>query len=618
MSNIWKKQIGKVLIVALTVVGMLGGCRLEPNNGTQGQENPTIGGNELERNGMIKDLYVNKARFEPGEKPVLTLELQAEESGVFQLEVSVRHLTETVYTVTDTVSLQEGETLTKTVELELPGEDFRGYSVEAYLLSEGKRVDWEMTAAEVASDWSRFPRYGYLTKYGNQTDEQINATLERLNKYHITGLFYYDVLDCHQKPLAGTVESPASGWKTLSNSYASYDTVSKLIAVGHEYNMNSYMYNLIFGAYDGYIKDGVDYRWGLFKDKNHQSQDYHGDFVDSWETKRLYLFDPSNEGWQNYYLQATKDVLDVFDYDGLQIDSLGSRGNLYDYNGNAVDLKSTYSLLLNRLKNELDTRVIFNPVSGYGQAELIKNVDYDIIYEEVWPWNGSSYGDLKANVDYARNRMAEEKGIVIAAYMNYKKESGAFNTAGILLTNATLMASGASHLELGDTGMLRSEYYPGDTLRINDMLEAALRNYYSFMVAYENYLRDSSYTEIVTRTYVNDTACALDSTVGKIWSFTKENEDADQVLHFINLIGTSSNEWVDNYGKQTSPEEQTSLKVRQYVKATPSHVYLASPDYMEGIMSELEFETGVDENGTYVTFEMPALKYWNMVIIKQS
>lgn len=568
------------------------------------------------RNHMIQDLYVDKARYSPGEEALLTIELGAEESAELELQVRVRHLTDVVFEKAESVRLQAGEVQSKTIALSLPTDDFTAYSVEAYLLQGDETVDWEMTAAEVASDWSRFPRYGYLTKYGTQTDEEIRQTIERLNKYHITGLFFYDVLDRHDQPLAGTVEDPAAGWKTLSNSYASAETVSKLIDYGHEYNMNSYLYNLIFGAYDGYESAGIRAEWGLYKDAQHQDQDYHGDFASSWETKRLYLFNPANKDWQDYYLQVTKDVLEVYNYDGLQIDSLGSRGNSYDYLGNSVDLKSTYASLLNRLSTELGTRVIFNPVSGYGQAETLADVDYDIIYEEVWPWDGSSYGALKYEVDSVRSKIQGNKGISIAAYMDYKKEGGAFNMAGILLTDATLMSAGASHLELGDTGMLKSEYYPGDSLRISDKLEAALRNYYSFSVAYENYLRDSELAEIIARTYINDKSCAQNSMPGKIWSFTRQNASGERVINFINLIGVEEDEWVDYYGKQEAPDKQANLTVKHYVSTFPTHVYFASPDYQEGIMSELSFETGEDENGKFVRFVMPSLEYWDMVILK--
>ena len=88
------------------------------------------------------------------------------------------------------------------------------------------------------------------------------------------------------------------------------------------------------------------------------------------------------------------------------------------------------------------------------------------------------------------------------------------------------------------------------------------------------------------------------------------------MIHFINLCGTSSADWADSDGTQAEPTEQENLTVRQYVDAIPQHVYLASPDHADGIMIELPFETGMDANGTYITFQMQQLHYWNMVILK--
>ncbi|MDE7353873.1 MAG: glycoside hydrolase family 66 protein [Acetatifactor sp.] len=564
---------------------------------------------------IIQDVYTNKARYDVGETVEAYVELLPVSQAGLTLEISVRHLAEEVYFSTLEVPAGGEETL-HTIQISMPEEDFTGYSLEVYAKLDGQLADYAMSAVEVASDWSRFPRYAYLTRYGSQTDEQIRETLLRLNKHHITGLFYYDVLSRHEKPAAGSVDEPPAGWHTLANSYASYETVSKLISFGHEYNMNSYLYNLIFGAYADYEQSGVKAEWGVYRDPRHEEQDYHGDFPDGWATKRLYLFNPANTEWQDYYLDVTREALAVFGYDGLQVDSLGSRGVLYDYDGAAVDLKTTYPVLLNRLTDEIGCKVIFNPVSGYGMREILTDTDYDIIYEEIWPGDAPSYGSMKAEVDHLRSLVKAEKGIVIAAYMNYKKQGGVFNTPGVLLTDAVLMSSGAAHLEIGDTGMLKSEYYPGDTLRIKEDLEKALRNYYSFSVAYENYLRDASWKEVLLRTYINGKTAALDARADAIWSFTKVNDRGEQVIHFINLKGLESLEWVDDNGEQKEPERQKNLTVLQHVDIVPEHIYLASPDQREGILSELEFESGEDSEGTYVQFTMPELAYWNMVIVK--
>lgn len=564
---------------------------------------------------IIQDVYTDKARYDIGESVEAYIELQPVSQSDMTLEILVRHLADEVYRSVIEVPASEEKSV-HTVQISMPEEDFKGYSLEVYVKQGDRVADCEMSAIEVASDWSRFPRYAYLTQYGKQTEEEIKETLLRLNKHHITGLFYYDVLYRHEKPAAGSPGEEGKDWHTLANSYASFETVSKLIDYGHKYHMNSYLYNLIFGAYADYEKSGVKAEWGLYRDAAHQQQDYHGDFADSWATKRLYLFNPANPEWQDYYLDVTKQALSIFGYDGLQVDSLGGRGLLYDYNGTAVDLKTTYPLLLNRLTDELGCRVIFNPVSGYGMREVLRDTDYDIIYEEVWPGDAFSYGALKAEVDHLRGLTKDEKGIVLSAYMNYQKKSGVFNKPGILLTDAVLMASGAAHLEIGDTGMLKNEYYPGDTLRIKEDLEFALRNYYSFSVAYENYLRDASWKEILLRTYINGKAAALDAKANAIWSFTKANHAGEQVIHFINLNGVDSLEWVDNHGEQKEPVTQKNLTVVQHLSIAPKHIYLASPDQREGILSELDFEMGEDSEGIYVRFVMPQLNYWNMVIIK--
>ncbi len=600
----------RILIWALLLAYLLGGC-------AQTATQPPAADPAVlpEPQDVIRDVYTDKARYAPGETPVLTVELMAQRDIQAELEVRVTHLTEAVYTAAEPVRLKAGQAQQKELDLVLPETDFTGYAVEVYVKQGEHDVDRDMTAAEVASDWSKFPRYGYLTDYSDQTEEQLRQTLERLNKHHITGLFYYDVLDRHDRPLAGSVDAPDSHWKTLAGHDAYRSTVQSLIDMGHGYNMNSYLYNLIFGSYEDLGEGYIDPKWGLYCDRNGLEQDYHGELPDAWEAQRLYLFDPSNMRWQDYYLEVTQDVLAVYGYDGIQGDSLGYRGDRYDHEGDRVNLAQAYVPLLDRLAEELDTRVIFNPVGGYGMSEMLAGVDYDIVYEEVWPWDGASYFHLKDWVDGLRREMSEDKGIVLAAYMNYKSQKDAFNMPGILLTDAVLMASGAAHLELGDTGMLKTEYYPGDTLKIGQELEQALRNYYSFSVAYENYLREPAFREIITRPYIDGEQVSLEGSAGKIWCMTKEH-DGIQVMNFINLVGIRSTQWVDNDGDQPVPQRQQDLEVRHYVKEIPICVYLASPDLDEGIMTELDFEVGEDDRGTYICFTMPELAYWNMVVIQ--
>jgi hypothetical protein len=57
-------------------------------------------------------------------------------------------------------------------------------------------------------------------------------------------------------------------------------------------------YNLIYGAYEDAVNEGVQPEWRLFTDSAHQNPDKH-DLPSSWASD-IYLMDPSNSSWQNY------------------------------------------------------------------------------------------------------------------------------------------------------------------------------------------------------------------------------------------------------------------------------------------------------------------------------
>jgi len=569
----------------------------------------------------ITDIYTDKSAYKPEEQVKVFITVVNPKMNKLEgtIKVLIKHLEQNISEQQREITLNSGEENNIELAFVMPEQDFMGYAVEAYLYENETLIDLEMSAIDVSSDWIVFPRYAYLTNMKERQEKKSREVLDRLLKHHINGLFYYDVIDRHDKPLAGTVEEPDEKWNTLAWRQASQKTVMDMINIGHEYNMNSYVYNLIFGAYDNYEELGIKKEWALYKDTNQKNQDAHNLSGLGWETNKLWLFNPENEGWQDYYLGVHKDLLSVFPYDGIQVDSLGGRGNLYDNEGNPVKLNETYTSLLNRLQEELNTRVIFNPVSGYGMKQLLAEDNYDILYMEVWPGDHDTYSSLKIALDNLYRSTNGERGSVISAYMNYDKSKntgGSFNTPGVNYTNAVLLAAGGSHLELGDTGMLSSEYYPGDTLKVDVQLKNDLRNYYSFMVAYENVLRGPGLEEIVLKTYVDDKLTSYNNEVGNIWSFTKLKDGNMELVHLINFNTAKHLDWVDNMGTQTEPEEMVNKEVKHYVSIVPTRVSLASPDYQEGILIPLEFETGSDENGNYVTFLMPSLKYWTMVVIQ--
>lgn len=214
----------------------------------------------------LKDLYTDKSMYSPGEPVTLTVE--PDPGRIMQgdsLYLRVRHLNTTVWEQ----ERQIGGAGTEVFSVLLPEEDFKGYAAEAYLKRQEQVVDYRMTAIDVSSDWSRFPRYGYITKLDHRTDQEISDALQRLKNHHINGLFYYDVFDSQEKPLAGTPQQPDREWQSLAKQTVDAVSLKKTIDMGHSLHMNSFFYNLIFGDYNGYEEKGIRPEWGLYKDERH-------------------------------------------------------------------------------------------------------------------------------------------------------------------------------------------------------------------------------------------------------------------------------------------------------------------------------------------------------------
>jgi dextranase len=295
---------------------------------------------------------------------------------------------------------------------------------------------------------------------------------------------------------------------------------------------------------------------------------------------------------------------------------------LYTYNGEKVELADRYQPLLNRLANELHTKVIFNAVSGYGMQQQFAGNTYDIIYEEIWDEH-KTYASIKKVVDEFYVKTGGNKGAVLAAYMNHNAPGNAFNPVAVNLTNAVIMASGAAHLELGDTGMLSSEYYPGTSRTIPPELAESTRRYYDFSTAYEELLRGTGLKDTKARAVINGKFARTDGKIGRVWTFSKlktwDDGKQAEVYHLLNFDGISSEQWGDKQASQTAPKTLMNTKVKLYTHIPVRQVSLATPDTAtpaDGLLQPVAFKTGWDLLGKYVTFTLPEMKLWNMVVLE--
>ncbi len=535
------------------------------------------------------DFTCDKARYNTGEAVLFTVSEVPENT-----RVRYKHLNEII---------SEENLSSTTWSWTPPSDDFMGYLIE---LVQNNQVI-ATTAVDVSSVWTKFPRYGFLNDFGNKTENEQIAVLDNLKKYHINGLQYYDWHNKHHFPLPVVNGSPAAHWQDIVWRDIYFNTVENYIEQAKNKNIASMFYNLLFGVWEDYAQDGVSANWLIYNDRFHSSHNKHA--VNGLQSD-IYLTDPLNKNWQNYIFEKTRLVYTHLDFDGWHLDQLGNRNTVYDYAGNVIDLKKGYQNFLENLKTEFpNKKMVLNAVDQFGQGEIL-NAPVDFAYTEVWSYQ--QYSDLAnvilENLHYSKNKV----NTILAAYMHYEKQSGEFNIPSVLLTDAVIFAFGGAHLELGEH-MLSHEYFPNSKLTMSEKLKSDLVEYYDFLVAYQNLLRDGgNFNSLKLESKTDNVNLnAWPPVYSKISYLGKEFSDR-QIVHLLNFANASTLEWRDNKALQNEPTIYKNFEISIENAKSVSKVWLASPDYKGGAPEELSFS---QENGN-VFVKIPYLEYWNMIVLE--
>lgn len=565
----------------------------------------------------------DKAAYQPGQTVHLLIHVSNPNATAItgaRLRITAQHLGVDVGSAMESaVALPAGDSGVIDLGWTAPSLDYQGYDLVVDVVgSDGAVLSSRSGAVDVSSNWLRFPRYGYVSAYGPGLDAK--AIIAQLTAYHLNGIQFYDWQWKHHKPLKGDPANPDATWTDIANRTVSRATLESLIANAHAAGMVAMNYNLIYGAFDNYVQDGVSQSWGLF-DAPGGSQ-WQLPMPSGWATSAIYLFNPANPSWRSYLFNQEDKVFDAFAFDGWHADTVGDWGVKYDANGDAVSITTTFKPFLTAEKAHFPGKyLIMNPVGNKGHLE-VNTSPVDAIYTEIWPWDGfPDYASLKGVADQARSESGG-KSLIMPAYMDYdfaKTKSdaapGIFNTPGVLLTEATVLAAGASRLELGDDArMLCSEYFPNRSLIMSDDLKSRLRNYYDFAVAYENLLRDG---QTNTSQAVSATGYATSATgeANKIWAYTK-SDATYEIVQLVNLLGVTDTSWRDTNATQKAPTTVTNLTLKYYPLRTVHAAYVASPDFTTVRAKPIAYTTGSDSGGDYVTVTLPSLAYWDMVFFK--
>lgn len=574
---------------------------------------------------VVYDVTTDKAMYGPGSKVEVRIDLKNRlgrdlTGGI--LEIKAKHLESQVgETIRKPLELKHNADVIMVANWQAPNQDFKGYLIEVDVKdASGTVVDSDTVGVDVSSSWVKFPRYGYVWDYGQNTNTA--ERIDKLKNYHINALQYYDWKYRHHKPVAPDLRQ----WDDWSGRPIYGDTVRSYIANAKAVGMANMAYNMIYAATSGYDKDGVKQEWALYyADDNPRGQGHFSfKMADSTPTgiTHLYFFNPLNPGWQNYIFSETNKIFEHFDFDGWHGDTVGEWGKMKTSDNQTLYVKDTYTEFLNKAKQSIGSKyLVFNPVGAQG-IENANKANVDAIYAEIWPWDRDSEGELydtyyslKKEIEQSRKESGG-KSLIVPAYMSYdygeQNPGSPFNTAAVLLTDAAVYAAGGSRMELGDNGnMLSNEYFPAQNLYMTEDLKYRIGKLYDFIVAYENLLRDGQ-TETANRIGFPQYASSATGEPNKIWAYGKK-DNRYEIIQMINLLGVSKNDWRANDGRKETPRKISNFEVKYYYTNDVNSVWLASPDSDDGRSKRLQFTKGSDGNGNYVLISVPSLEYWNMI-----
>ncbi|MCW3807503.1 glycoside hydrolase family 66 protein [Plebeiibacterium marinum] len=591
------KFLNKVLIITI-FCGILMACN-DSNNVPEPDEIPEVPANIETPD--FQNVYISsdKACYAPGEQVSFSLSAGTMPSS---LKVRYKYLNEVV---------SEMNINSNSWTWNTPSEDFKGYMAEVYMEENGTETIYATIGIDVSSEWTKFPRYGFLSDYSQLEEGDIEEVMEGLNRHHINGIQFYDWHNKHHKPLPFNDGNPASSWKDIINKEVYLSTVKSYISTAHRYNMKTMYYNLIYGAWGDAQEDGVDKQWYVYKDNTHSNKDFHP--LSSPFLSNLYVLDPSNTLWQDYYSLENNLVYQHLDFDGFHMDQLGDRGIVYDYDGIQLNLSQSFEPFINAMKSGAQEKYnVMNAVNQYGQ-QGIASAATDFLYTEVWSPN-DSYNDLSGIIRQNDVYTGGEKNTVLAAYVNYDlaSQQGYFNTPSVLMTDAVIFAFGGAHLELGEH-MLGKEYFPNNNLSMKEDLKTSLIAYYDFQVAYQNLLRDGGTFNAVSLQSLDGKLIFSNwpADIGEVGVIAKRLENR-QIISLINFLDATTTNWRDNSGIQASPGQIENAHIVLKSSDQVKNIWIASPDIAGGASRIINFA----QEGENVSFSLPELKYWTMIVVE--
>lgn len=522
-----------------------------------------VGMKDQDDSTTLIDLNTDKAVYYPYEKVIFHA---TSVSGHGRLVVKYYHLnnlvaTKEIYYGTSEISWSWF----------LPSDDNIGYAVviENHV---GNNLSTYTIAINVSSDLYNYPIMGFISRYDNDSPTEIKGVLDYLKRLHINLVQCYDWFDYHSLPLptyskGGDSLFVANIWNDMGNRLTKKKVIEDYCYLAKSYGMKPLAYMAMNGSDTNQLVHGLSAEMFLYND-NSRNLDHVYKTLDKnngWGKYSLYNMNWMNGSWQDYIYRQMETVRNNMPFVGWHIDMFGDPGNKYEANGNPISsatLANGIHYFLNKAGNlGWDTGV--NSVGEYGLDDIRNSTVPKYLYTEVWN-NRNTYNDLFNLVKFlteSRDSNKQKKGVIIAAYMDYnyaKNNAGKyFNTDGIILADLVIMASGGTHLEMGEH-MLCNEYFPNSNLNLpSELKDNYLPKMYDFFVAFK---------EIIGLGYQVDGLATIDGgsvdnpVAGKVCGISRGNDKDYLGLSIINMQ-TNGDLWRDTDADRTITKPVGNVKV---------------------------------------------------------